>query len=76
MNKIRNPRPRFKVGDWVSYGSHGVSARVIEYRGPLGYQGQPIYRIEILREDSEPDRFEAFEEFLTAAPPPRDRGEG
>jgi len=70
MNKTRHPKPLFKFGDWVSYGIEHATARIIEDRGPLGYQGRRLYRIEILRQDSEPDQVEAFEENLMPAAPP------
>ena len=72
MNKTKKTKARFKVGDWVSfrYGVRDVVVQIIEDRGPIGYQGRRLYRIEMPREDNEPDRFEAAEEGMTLAAPP------
>jgi len=72
MSKNGKSKSRFKVGDWVSfpYGTMDVVARVIEDRGPIGYKGRRLYRIEVAIPDNEPDRFEVAEETMTPAAPP------
>ena len=47
MSKVKEPAPRFRVGDWVSllYGLRKVRAQIIEDRGPLGVGGRRIYRL-------------------------------
>lgn len=73
MNKVQESKPRFKVGDWVSfpYGAMTVLARVIEDRGPIGVNGRRLYRIEMPTPEGEADRFEVREENMTAAAPPK-----
>jgi hypothetical protein len=72
MSKSKSPRPRFKVGDWVSfpYGARTPVALIIEDRGPIGVKGRRLYRIELPIEDCEPDRFEVAEEYMIPATPP------
>ena len=74
MSKTRAPKPRFKVGDWVTFlmGYRNVVVQIIEDRGPIGVKGRRLYRIERHFDDGdrEPDRFEMPEEDLTAAEPP------
>ncbi len=72
MRKTKEPKPRFKVGDWVTFpfGTRNAVAQVIEDRGPIGVKGRRLFRIEITWDDREPDRFEMPEdEMMPAAPP-------
>ena len=71
MSKTRKPKPRFKVGDWVTfpYGTRNATAQIIEDRGPIGVKGRRLYRIEIHFDDREPSRFEMPEDDLKASEP-------
>jgi len=66
-------RPQFKVGDWVSFpfGFQNAVARIIEDRGAIGVKGRRLYRVELLRDGVEPDRFEVREDDLVSASPPK-----
>ena len=72
MNKPNHQKPRFKVGDWVSfpYGAMNPVAQIIEDRGPIGARGRRLYRVELPMQDCEPDRFEVPEENMEPAKPP------
>ena len=65
--------PRFHVGDWVTFpfGFQNAVAKIIEDRGPIGVKGRRLYRVELLRDGLEPDRFEVREDDLTTASPPK-----
>jgi hypothetical protein len=69
VGRAKKARPRFRVGDWVSFafGTSRWGAQVIEYRGPLGINGRHIYRLRRDQEYGEPDTFELSEEDLEAA---------
>jgi hypothetical protein len=71
--KTKKPsKPRFKVGDWVSFlfAIQKVVAQVIEDCGPLGYKGRHLYRIRLDRTWTEPDLFELPEDDLEGVPRP------
>ena len=72
MSTRKKTNPLFKVGDWVSfqYGLRDAVAQVIEDRGPIGYKGRRLYRLQMQREMCEPDSFELPEVELkpTSAP--------
>jgi hypothetical protein len=72
MQKIKKLKPRFKVGDWVSFpfGIGNAVAQVIEDRGQIGVKGRRLYRVERHFGEYEPDRFEVPEENMTHAAPP------
>jgi hypothetical protein len=72
MQRIKKTKPRFKVGDWVTFPWEPgkTIARIIEDRGPIGVGGRRLYRIERFWSEGEPDRFEMPEVELIAAPPP------
>jgi len=72
MRTTKTTKPRFKVGDWVSFPFiiRTVFAQIIEDRGPLGFKGRHIYRIRLDREATEPDLFEMPEESLEPVPLP------
>ncbi|MBI1915830.1 MAG: hypothetical protein HYS12_14015 [Planctomycetes bacterium] len=72
MKVKKTHRPRFKVGDWVSFpfAVETVFAQIIEDRGPLGFKGRPMYRIRLDLTWAEPDMFEMPEDELEAVPPP------
>lgn len=69
MRTARTTRPRFRIGDWVSflYGMHHVWAQVIEDRGQLGVKGRRLYRIRWDQTYSEPIESEIPEDYLEAA---------
>lgn len=69
MSAIHTASARFKVGDWVSfqYGVRRATAQIIEDRGPLGINGERIYRIRLDRDSTEPDEFELREALLEPA---------
>ena len=73
MSRTQKIKPRFRVGDWVSfpYGAMTPVARIIEDRGRIGYGGRQAYQIEIHAPDYEPDRFEVAEDTMTPASPPK-----
>src|SRR6516164_7194355 len=66
------PRPRFRVGDWVSflYGAGRVWAQVVEDRGPLGVNRRRLYRIRLDWNPEEPITFEVPEDDLQPADTP------
>lgn len=66
----RDRRPRYRVGDWVTaYGSPVRRlVQVIEYRGPLGRGGEPIYRLRHAAEWGVRE-FEQREDWLEPARP-------
>jgi hypothetical protein len=72
MGATKTSKPRFKVGDWVSFPFviRKVFAQIIEDRGPLGFKGRRIYRIRLDREATEPDLFEMPEDEMETAPLP------
>jgi hypothetical protein len=47
MKKTKEPVPRFRVGDWVSFlfGADHPVAQIVEDRGPIGYKGRRLYTI-------------------------------
>ena len=47
MAKRFDRQPRYRVGDWVatSFWPAPRLMQIIEYRGPLGADGQPMYRL-------------------------------
>lgn len=65
MKSTKQPKPRFRVGDWVAvlYGPKMVLAQVVEDRGPLA-AGKQVYRIRIDFTSGEPTYVETREEFL------------
>jgi len=74
MNSAKKQRPRFRIGDWVTfhYGPKKVSAKVVEDRGPLGVHGQRLYRVQLDEELGDTSAFEMPEnELETAATPVR-----
>src|SRR5579883_3499141 len=67
MSAIRKRKPRFRVGDPVSflYGPRWVSGKVIEDRGPLGAYGRRIYLVQAAIGQDEPTKkFEVPEDNL------------
>lgn len=72
MSTTNRARPRFKVGDWVSFpfGAGKAFAQVTEDRGPLGVRRRRLYGVRVEREYTEPDSFEMPEEDMEAVPPP------
>src|SRR4051794_31653080 len=69
MSMVHTTSARFKVGDWVSFqfGARRATAQIIEDRGPLGVNGERIYRIRLDRDSTEPDEFELREAQLEPA---------
>jgi len=72
MSSATRPKPRFQVGDWVSflYGPKRVVAQVVEDRGSLGVGGRRLYRIRLDFEHDLPSTFEVREDDLEAADVP------
>lgn len=72
MAKQGETKPRYKIGDWVSfrYVAYDALAQVIEDRGPIGVNGRRLYRLRMDREGCEPDSFELPESSLTPASAP------
>ncbi|SRR5579875_3902907 len=66
MSAIKKRKPRFRVGDPVSflYGPRRVSGKVIEDRGPLGPHGRRIYLVQVVIRQDEPTMFEVPEDDL------------
>ena len=64
--------PRYRVGDWVSYESSPTRARVliIEDHGPLGRDGEHIYRIRRVLDWGEVKETSLSESHLEPADPP------
>jgi hypothetical protein len=71
MSTAKKRKPRFRVGDWVSfdYGSRKELAKVIEDRGGLGVRGRRPYRIQPDPE-RESSAYEMPEDELAAEPAP------
>src|SRR5258707_8660420 len=72
MKVKKTQRPRFKVGDWVSfpYAVETVFAQIIAEDGLLGFKGRHMYRVRLDLTWAEPDIFEIPEDELNAVPPP------
>lgn len=72
MNSAKRQRPRFRVGDWVSfqYGPRQVSAKVVEDRGQLGVLGQRLYRVQLDDNRGDASAFEMPENELDTADVP------
>ena len=66
MSAIKKRKPRFRVGDPVSflYGPRRVSGKVIEDRGPLAAHGRRIYLVQPVIGQDEPTMFEVPEDDL------------
>jgi hypothetical protein len=64
MSVVKKRRPRFRVGNVVSflYGPQRVSAEIIEDRGQLGVYGHRIYRVRVNFDCAESMTFELDEE--------------
>jgi hypothetical protein len=71
MNAVRTKRPKFRLGDWVTfqYGVRPVFAQIIEDRGPLGANRRRLYRIRIDWELNESTDFEMPEDEMEKAVP-------
>jgi hypothetical protein len=69
MNTVKTKRPKFRVGDWVTFksGVRTVFALIIEDRGPLGVNGRRLYRIRLEQPDTEPDTFTMPEDDMEKA---------
>jgi hypothetical protein len=69
VSKIKEPKPLFKIGDWVSFQLPfgEAHAQIIEDRGPIGVKGRRLYRVSVPLEMNEPDMFEVAEESLKLA---------
>jgi hypothetical protein len=73
MSTVRTKRPKFRLGDWVTfqYGVEPVFAQIIEDRGPLGANRLRLYRIRLDQELNEPIEFEMPEDEMEKAVPDR-----
>jgi hypothetical protein len=71
MSTLRTRRPKFRLGDWVTfqYGVRPVFAQIIEDRGPLGANRRRLYRIRIDWEFNESTDFEMPEDEMEKAVP-------
>jgi hypothetical protein len=71
MSTVRTERPKFRLGDWVTfqYGVRPVFAQIIEDRGPLGVNRRRLYRIRFDQELNEPVEFEMPEDEMEKAVP-------
>lgn len=73
MNNKKEPKPLFKVGDWVSFQlPFGEAiAQIVEDRGPIGYKGRRLYGLRRHLDVGEGEYFELPEISLhsTAHPP-------
>lgn len=70
---LDRPPPRFKVGDRVAYRlwvDPPPVVEVIEYRGPLGQDGEHMYRLRRVLDWGEVKEFEQVESALQPAPEP------
>ena len=69
MANLQQIRPRFPVGDWVSfdYGARRAFAQIIEDRGLLGADRRRLYRLRLKQgqSDQPPLEFEMPEDELT-----------
>ena len=64
----KNPTLLFKLGDRVKIRqSGGLCGRIVEWRGPLGPEGEQIYRV-ILRRKPRPSYIEVREDQLQLVP--------
>jgi hypothetical protein len=63
-----NPVLLFKLGDRVQIRhSRGLRGRIVEWRGPLGPNGEQVYRVR-LRRKPRPSYIEVLEEQLELVP--------
>ena len=69
MSQNKKTPARFKVGDWVTFkfGVRHALAQVIEDRGPIGYKGRRLYRLQMELANDELDSFELPEVDLKPA---------
>jgi hypothetical protein len=72
MAAIKNRRPRFKVGDWVTflYGTWQVVAQIIDVSDLIGPKGIHHYRVRFSGKWTEPDSFWMPEDQLEPTPKP------
>jgi hypothetical protein len=70
MSSATKSKPKFRVGEWVSYLylTHRVLAQIIEDLGPIGYRGRRLYELRIDRSQPEPRTTDSPEEELERAP--------
>lgn len=68
----REPTPKFKVGDWVSflYGARPCVAQIIEDRGMLGAGGRRMYRVYLEQQWADPMELEVREDEMQPAAAP------
>jgi hypothetical protein len=70
MRTATKSKPRFRVGDWVSYRSitHRKLAQIIEDRGLLGLRGRRLYDVRLDRCEPYPETTTVVEEDMEKAP--------
>ena len=70
MRSATKSKPRFRVGEWVSYRyiTARVLAQIIEDRGLLGYRGRRLYDVRLDRIQPYPSTTTVAEEDLEKAP--------
>jgi hypothetical protein len=71
VNSMKTKRPKFRLGDWVTFdfGAKPAFAQIIEDRGPLGVNRRRLFRIRLDQESNEPFLFEMPEEEMEKAVP-------
>ena len=62
-------KKKFKVGDIITFElvNQDVVGKIVEERGPLGLDGQMVYRVEVNFEAAEPMYFELEESSISRA---------
>ncbi len=70
MRPATKSKPRFRVGDWVSYRrlTHRLIAQIIEDRGLLGRHSRRLYDVRIDRSQPDPRTTTVAEEDMEKAP--------
>jgi hypothetical protein len=70
MRSATKSKPRFRVGEWVSYRyiTARVLAQIIEDRGLLGYRGRRLYEVRLDRIQPYPSTTPVPEEDMEKAP--------
>ena len=70
MGSMTKSRPRFRIGDWVTfrYGTRKLLVQVTEDRGLIGAGGRRLYGVRLDNEQDEPSTSEVPEDDLEPAP--------
>jgi len=72
MSRVKEIKPRFRVGDWVSFlfGTSRATAQIVEDRGPIGVNGRRLYEVKWVIGADAVWKFPMPEEDLELAKPP------